>query len=103
MYTNPKIDPRPTAGGRFTVNEPGDLVVWYYSQLGSGVPAFMVRVPDLATGAIVVNTLAAFSLHEYENNVKPDYADAVGIARWEDDGDNGHEWFDVDEEEVENA
>lgn len=77
----------------------GDLSAWYIPQVP--MRAFRVSVPDLATGALVLDALSAFSLFEYENRVKPDYSDAGGVARWETDGDGGFDWYDVDYDEIE--
>lgn len=79
----------------------GDLKVWYVPQVP--MPAFEAAVPDLATAKAVSDALSAFSLFEYENRVKPDYADAGGVARYEPDGDGGFDWFDVDDYELEEA
>lgn len=40
---------------------------------------FWVTVPDIDTGKLVMNTLAAYDLFQYEHNVKPDYANAGGL------------------------
>lgn len=77
----------------------GDLRVWYIPQVP--MKAFFVPVPDLLTGALVLEALQQFSLFEYENRVKPDYSDAGGIVRWETDGEGGFDWYEVDEDERE--
>jgi hypothetical protein len=75
----------------------GDLRVWYVPQVP--MKAFYVNVPDVETGKRVLAAIIEFSLFEFENNVKPDYSDAGGIVRWEDDGEDGHDWFDVEYED----
>jgi len=65
--------------------------VWYVPQLP--MKAFEVEVEDIATARTVLNTLERFSLFEYEERVKPDYADAGGICVRDMDGD----WVDADE------
>lgn len=77
----------------------GDLQVWYVPQIP--MKPFEVSVPDLPTARLVLDALCEFSAYEYENRVKPDYADAGGIARWESDGEGGYGWFDVDDDELE--
>jgi hypothetical protein len=76
----------------------GDLMVFYVPQLPMN--AFEYPVPDLKTAAIVLDALERLSLFEFENRVKPDYADMSGVSRYETDGDGGFDWFCVDEEEL---
>lgn len=69
----------------------GDLRVWYIPQI-PGKP-FEVDAPDMATAKLLLDTLTEFSLFEYRQRVKPDYADAGGIAvyvdgEWEDAEDD---------------
>lgn len=64
--------------------------VWYIPQVP--MPAFEREYTDFDTAKAVVNALIGLSIFEFENRVKPDYADMAGIARWEDG-----EWCDVDE------
>ena len=73
----------------------GTLRVWYIPQVPMG--PFHWTVPDLVTGREVINALYKFSYFEYKNRVKPDYADAGGIERFEDG-----EWCEVDESEYGN-
>lgn len=76
----------------------GDLRVWYAPQIP--MPAFTVGVPDFKTGLEILDVLGLFSMYEFENRVKADYADAGGISRWESDGEGGFDWCDVDESEM---
>lgn len=69
--------------------------VWWVPQIP--MPAFYQEVPDLRTAVVVHDTLAAYDLFQYENRVKPDYANVGGIEMWEDG-----EWVEVDESEYEN-
>ena len=69
-----------------------DFKVWYVPQVP--MKAFEVHVADLTTARILLDTLERFSLFEYEERVKPDYADAGGISERAGDG----EWVDVDED-----
>lgn len=78
---------------------PYDLRVYYIPQIPMN--AFEVDVPDLATALLVLDALRTFSYFEYANRVKPDYADAGGIQRYEEDIDDGYDWFDVDDDELE--
>lgn len=77
----------------------GQVRVWYIPQVP--MDAFEFDVPDLAAGKLVLDALSAFSWFEYQNDVKPDYADAGGIHSYEADGSGGFDWFEVDESEYE--
>lgn len=71
--------------------------VWYIPQIPG--KAFEREVDSLPTAVLLINAIIDFSIFEFENRVKPDYSDAAGISRWEEDGEGGHDWFDVEEEE----
>jgi len=76
-----------------------DLRVYYIPQVP--MKAYTVAVPDLATGKLVLDAIVGLSIFEFENNIKPDYSDAAGIERYEDDSEYGQKWYEVDEEEYE--
>ena len=67
--------------------------VWHVPQVPG--PAFYYEVPDLKTAKILTEALGLYDLFQYENRIKPDYANAGGIEVWEDG-----EWFPVDEEDL---
>jgi hypothetical protein len=81
--------------------KPGDLKVWYIPQIGAHL-RFETPVPDLATAAIVLDVLGKFALFEFHNRIKGDYADAGGVARF-DDLDGDLDWFGVDDTELRSA
>lgn len=64
---------------------PGDLRIWYIPQVP--MKAFERDVPDFKTGQLLLDTIYELALFEYENKVKPDYCNAGGISRWEEDGE----------------
>jgi hypothetical protein len=79
----------------------GDLRVWYIPQI-PGKP-YEVDIPRragasdaayLQQAAFVIEAIIGLSIFEFENRIKPDYADMSGIARFEDG-----EWCDVEEDE----
>ena len=72
-----------------------DYKVWYIPQV-PGKP-FEVRVNDLPTARLILDTLTNFSGFEFEHRVKPDYCDAGGISILDHEGD----WIDVDEDDEE--
>lgn len=77
----------------------GDLRLWYIPQVGVGVPAYTQPIPDLKTGQAILDAIYQVALFELEHHVKPDYANMGGISRYEEDGDGGFGWFDVDDED----
>lgn len=83
----------------------GDLRVWYIPQVP--MKPYEVDVPRrsstndstyLEQAAFVLEAIVGLSIFEFENRVKPDYSDAVGISCFD-----GEEWEDLDDEEWENA
>ena len=75
----------------------GDLRIWYVPQVPMN--GYYEKVDSVAEGFRILDTIYKVALFEFENRVKPDYANAGGVARFEDDGDGGLDWFDVDEQE----
>ena len=59
--------------------------VWWIPQVP--MKPFYVNVKSVEEGVLIMNTLADYDLFQYENNVKPDYANAGGLEVW-----NGEEW-----------
>ena len=70
--------------------------IWYIPQIP--MAAFEREYDNLQTAKDVLNAVIGLSIFEFEHRVKPDYADAAGIAIWEDG-----EWCDLDEEEWDDA
>ena len=68
--------------------------VWYIPQVP--MKAFEVETTDPKVAHLILDILGLFSFFEYENNIKPDYADAGGVVVMNDDG----EWEDLEEEEA---
>lgn len=81
--------------------KPGDLIVWYIPQVP--MPAFKWPAKDLVDAANIQAVLENFSAYEFHSRVKPDYADLSGVSRYEEDGEGGFDWFDVDDEETSEA
>lgn len=77
------------------------MKVWYFPQIGATNKPYEVVVPDIATAKIVMTALTGLSSFEFENKIKPDYADAIGLSRYEDDGAGNFEWVDWEVEELE--
>ena len=70
----------------------GDLRVWWIPQIP--MKPFLVPVPDILAAKLVSGTLADYDRFQFENHVKPDYANVGGIERFE-----GGEWCEIEESE----
>lgn len=64
--------------------------VWWIPQI-PGKP-FTVTVDSITQGRWLCDVLADYDLFQYENKIKPDYANAGGVQERDDDG-----WFDVED------
>lgn len=73
--------------------------VYYIPQVP--MKAFTVEVTELDAAQLLLTTIIDFSIFEFENKVKPDYSDAAGIERWEEDSETGWGWFELDDYEQE--
>lgn len=76
---------------------PGDLRIWYIPQVP--MKAFYRDISSLEEGRNLLNTIYDVALFEYYNKVKPDYSNAGGIERWEEDGEGGYAWSEVDDDD----
>ena len=70
-------------------NQPkeGDLRVWWIPQVP--MKPFYVDVPSLEVAGYIMDVLADYDMFQFENNIKPDYANAGGVQVFE-----GGEWID---------
>jgi hypothetical protein len=73
------------------------LQVWWIPQVP--MKTFTVDVKSLEEGVKIMNVLADYDIFQFENNVKPDYANMGGINQWSEDcdgeGNPGWEsWYD---------
>lgn len=60
----------------------GDLRVWWIPQVP--MKAFYRNVVDLAQAALLIETLADYDRFQFENRIKPDYANMGGLQVFED-------------------
>lgn len=67
----------------------GDLRVWWVPQVP--MKAFYVPVESPQEATKLLETLARYDLFQYNNNVKPDYANAGGLEVFE--GGEWVEWY----------
>lgn len=59
-------------------NAAAEFRVWWIPQM-LGKP-FHFPVPDLDTGILLCDALARYDLFQFENRIKPDYANAGGVS-----------------------
>lgn len=69
--------------------------VWHIPQVP--MKPFRVEVPDVETAKLVIKTLADYDLFQFENKVKPDYANQSGLEVLV--GDEWEEWYSEDGDE----
>lgn len=74
-----------------------DLRVWWNPQIGQ-CKAFHVPVKTPEEAALLLTALADYDLFQLANNIKPDYANAGGLNRYETDGEGGFDWFEWNDE-----
>lgn len=55
---------------------------------------FIVKVKNLKEAKFVSDTLANYDLFQYENRIKPDYANATVVEQWDEDEQEWVSWFD---------
>ena len=70
------------------------LRVWWIPQVPC--EAFYVYVKSVTEGVNVMNILAEYDAFQFENKIKPDYANAGGLHVLDEDG----EWVDWWDEET---
>jgi hypothetical protein len=77
---------------------PGDLRIWYIPQIP--MKAYHRDITSVEEGRNLLDAIYELALFELEHRVKPDYSNAGGIERWEEDGEGGYAWSEVDEDEM---
>lgn len=73
----------------------GDLRVWWIPQVP--MKPFYVPVANLDEALLLLDTLAKYDIFQYENRIKPDYANAGGLNVYEDG-----EWVDWESDNGDN-
>ncbi len=76
------------------------LRVWWIPQV-PGKP-FHVEVETVASGVLLLNTLADYDQFQLDNNIKPDYCNVGGLQEWEPnaDGPGQGDWVDWYDEQT---
>ena len=72
----------------------GDLRVWWVPQVP--MKAFNIDVESLREGVKIMAVLGLYDIFQFENNIKPDYANGGGLIMFDSDG----EWVDWYDEET---
>lgn len=75
------------------------LQVWWVPQVP--MKAFTVEVDSVEEGVKLLRVLADYDQFQYENNVKPDFANMGGLNQWDEDSDGEGtpgwvSWYDED-------
>lgn len=68
------------------------LRVWWIPQI-PGDP-FYVSVQSVVEAVKVMNTLALYDIFQYENKIKPDYANAGGVQEYDTTANEWCDWLD---------
>ena len=66
--------------------------VWWIPQVPGKM--FFTPVSSLPMGVYIMNLLASYDLFQFENNIKPDYANTGGIEVWNEDDGEWESWCD---------
>lgn len=69
-----------------------ELRVYWIPQVPT--PAMRVEVDNLVEAKLLLNTLAAYDIFQYENQLKLDYCNAGGLEMYAPDVDEWIEWYD---------
>ena len=74
----------------------GSLRVWWIPQVPG--QRFFAPVADLTQAKLLLTTLAHYDLFQFENRIKPDYANAGGLEVFEDG--EWSEWHTEDGDDI---
>jgi len=78
----------------------GDLRVWWIPQVP--MKSFDIDVESIEEGVKIMQVLAYYDMFQFENNIKPDYANAGGLIVWDlnSDGEGTPDWINWFDEET---
>lgn len=71
----------------------GDLRIWWIPQVGSAIKPFHVHVRSLVEAHRVLRMLGEYDLFQFENRIKPDYANTGGLEVYIADTSEWVEWY----------
>ena len=69
-----------------------DMKVWWIPQVP--MKPFEVSISSVEEGVKILNVLADYDAFQFENKIKPDYANAGGLMVWELDDNEWVDWYD---------
>lgn len=67
--------------------------VLHYPQVGYD-KSFIVEVDNLREAKLVCAVLANYDFFQFENKIKPDYANTTVVEEWSDDDQDWISWYD---------
>lgn len=80
---------------RFYKTERKDIMsklrVWHIPQVP--MKSFYIPVETVEEGKKVMDTLAAYDLFQFENHVKPDFANASGLQMFDEEEQEWCDWY----------
>jgi hypothetical protein len=82
----------------FAIDGRAEFRVWWVPQVP--MEAFYHPVPDLKTGKLLDCALGRYDLFQFEQGVKPDYANAGGVE-WRHPEVTAGEWESIEDDEAE--
>jgi hypothetical protein len=76
----------------------GDLRVWWIPQVP--MKAFTFDVASLLEAKVLLEALAEYDGFQFENNIKPDYANAGGLSVFIGSEDDWCDWYSSEGDEI---
>ena len=74
-----------------------ELRIWHIPQVP--MRAFRVRVSDIDSACLLLEVLAKYDSFQYENKIKPDYANASGLEVYDEILSEWTDWYGEDDGE----
>lgn len=68
------------------------LRVWHIPQIGSGATMY-IPVENVREGKKVMDILAAYDLFQLENYIKPDFCNASGLQKYNEEDEEWEDWY----------
>ena len=69
----------------------GDLRVWWIPQVP--MKAFRANVRDLREARLLIDTLADYDNFQFENGVRPDFANVGGLEVFDEESRDWIDWY----------
>lgn len=83
--------------------EKKQLKIWHIPQVPG--KAFEVNVESLERAKLILDVLAAYDQFQYQQKIKPDFSNAQGLSKYEEnyDGEGSSGWCDWCDEETDDS